>query len=63
MWWGVAIACAVTLNKVYLITGAVVNMLMFFFVSIPMADKRQSRKEGFEEYKRQTRMLLPIKKF
>ena len=63
MWWGVAIACAVTLNKVYLITGAVVNTLMFFFVSIPMADKRQSRKEGFEEYKRQTRMLLPIKKF
>ncbi|MBQ3572702.1 MAG: DUF1295 domain-containing protein [Clostridia bacterium] len=63
MWWGVAIACAATLNKVYLITGAVVNMLMFFFVSIPMADKRQSRKEGFEEYKRQTRMLLPIKKF
>ena len=33
-----------------------------FAVSIPMADARQSRKEGFAEYKRQTRMLLPIKK-
>ena len=31
-------------------------------VSIPMAYKRQSRKDGFAEYKKQTRMLLPIKK-
>jgi hypothetical protein len=28
-----------------------------------MADKRQSRKEGFEQYKKETFMLLPIKKF
>ena len=35
---------------------------LIFAVSIPMADKRQSRKVGFEEYKKQTRMLLPIKK-
>ena len=35
---------------------------MFMVVSIPMADKRQSRKEGFDQYKKETRMLLPIKK-
>ena len=62
MWWGVAIACTLTLGKPYLLTGAVVNTLMFLFVSIPMADKRQSKKQGFMEYKKQTRMLLPIKK-
>ena len=42
--------------------GAVANTLLFLAVSIPMADKRPSRKEGFAEYKKQTRMLLPIKK-
>lgn len=46
----------------YLVAGAVANTILFFAVSIPMADKRQSRKDGFAEYKKQTRMLLPIKK-
>jgi hypothetical protein len=31
---------------------------MFLFISIPMADKRQSRKPGFAEYKKATRMLF-----
>ena len=37
------------------------NAILFFAVSIPMADGRQSKKEGFAEYKRATRMLLPIR--
>jgi len=63
MWWGVAMAvvCAAP-SAWYLAAGAVANTLLFLVVSIPMADKRQSRKEGFAEYKKQTRMLLPIKK-
>ena len=63
MWWGVALSvvCAVP-NAWYLATGALANTILFFAVSIPMADGRQSRKEGFAEYKKQTRMLLPIKK-
>lgn len=63
MWWGVALAvvCAAP-SAWYLIAGAVANTLLFLVVSIPMADKRQSRKAGFAEYKRATRMLLPIKK-
>lgn len=61
-WWGIAImAFSINLNIFYFI-GAFANTLMFMFVSIPMADKRQSRKEGFDEYKNSTRMLLPIKK-
>lgn len=63
MWWGVALSviCA-TPNAWYLAAGAFANTVLFFAVSIPMADGRQSRKEGFAEYKQQTRMLLPIKK-
>lgn len=63
MWWGIALAyvCVVP-SQWYLCAGALVNTLMFLIISIPMADKRQSRKPGFDEYKAQTRMLFPIKK-
>ena len=58
MWWGIALASISAMpDKWFLCAGAVVNTLMFFSVSIPMADKRQSRKPGFEEYKKATRML------
>lgn len=63
MWWGVGIY-AVALMPSYwiLFGGAVANTLLFAFVSIPMADKRQAKKDGFEQYKRETRVLLPVKK-
>ena len=65
MWWGVGGASVVCLGGSYfwLFAGALVNTLMFLFISIPMADKRQARKAGFAEYKKQTRMLLPIPVF
>lgn len=63
MWWGVAAASAAFLGfRWYLFVGAVLNTLLFLFVSIPLAEGRQSRKEGFEEYKKATRVLFPIKK-
>lgn len=64
MWWGIALAfvCAVP-SMWYLAYGALINTLMFLFVSVPMADNRQSKKQGFDEYKKSTRMLFPIKKF
>ena len=62
MWWGVALAViSAAPDKWYLAAGALANTLLFLAVSIPMADSRQSRKDGFEEYKKSTRMLLPIK--
>ena len=63
MWWGMAgafIYCYPT--WFFFGFGALVNTIMFIFISIPMADKHQSRKQGFEDYKIQTRMLLPIRK-
>ena len=63
MWWGVGIlAVSVMPERWYLLAGALANTLLFLFVSIPMADERQSGKEGFAEYKQKTRMLLPIPK-
>ena len=64
MWWGIglSVVCAMP-NMWYLIFGAVANTVLFLSVSIPMADGRQSRKEGFAQYKAETRMLLPIRKF
>ena len=63
MWWGVGLAVVFAApDKWYLIFGAVANTVLFLAVSIPMADKRQSRKDGFAEYKERTRMLLPIKR-
>ncbi len=66
MWWGVAIIAFFSLpnmkNSILLFVGALVNNLMFVFVSVPLADGKQSKKEGFEEYKKSTRRFLPIRK-
>lgn len=63
MWWGVALSVVSSdFSAWYLSAGALANTVLFFAVSIPLADGRQSRKDGFAEYKRETRMLLPIKK-
>lgn len=63
MWWGVALAVIVAAPQMwFLAAGAVANTVLFLCVSIPMADRRQSRKEGFEAYRAETRMLLPIRK-
>lgn len=59
MWWGIGLACVFAMpENWFLIAGAVANTLLFSFVSIPMADKRQSKKPGFDEYKKQTRVLI-----
>ena len=63
MWWGVAFFVISIFPEVwYLAAGALANTVLFLVVSIPMADGKQARKPEFEEYKSQTRMLLPIKK-
>jgi steroid 5-alpha reductase family enzyme len=63
MWWGIGLAVVSQYpNAPYLLSGALFNTLLFLFVSIPLADGRQSKKEGFEVYKKETRMLLPIPK-
>ena len=63
MWWSIGLLCVFSLNNVVFLIGAIVNHLMFIFISIPLAENHQkSRKEGFDEYKKETRMLLLFKK-
>ena len=63
MWWGIglAVVCAMP-EQFYLCVGALANTVLFLSASIPMAEGKQSKKPGYEEYRRQTRMLLPVKK-
>jgi steroid 5-alpha reductase family enzyme len=63
MWWGVYI---IMLSAVpswwFLGIGPLVNTLMFLFISIPMADKRNRKvRDGFDDYKRETNNLLPFR--
>ena len=58
MWWGVAFASIAALKGVWqLAFGAVLNTLMFLLISIPMADRHQARKPGFDIYKKETHAL------
>lgn len=64
MWWSIGFAVFFSsFAHWYLLCGALLNTLLFIFISIPMADERQAKKEGFAAYKEDTRMLLPIPKF
>lgn len=61
MWWGIGLSAVISLTgKWYLLSGALINTLLFLFISIPLAEERQAKKPGFAKYKRETRMLLPI---
>ena len=63
MWWGIGLSVAFATGNFIVILGAVANTLLFLCISIPLAEGKQSKKEGYAEYKKQTRALLPIKKF
>lgn len=62
MWWGVYIVFLSTNLTLWpLGFGALMNTLMFLFVSIPMAETRMAGyKEGFERYVKETNRLIPI---
>ena len=63
MWWGIGLyALSVMPDKWFVIVGAILNTLLFLFVSIPLAEGKQSKKEGYDLYKKQTRALLPVYK-
>ena len=63
MWWGIGLAAwALMPTRWYLLAGAVANTLLFVFVSIPLAEGKLSKREGYTEYKQQTRALFPIVK-
>lgn len=63
-WYGVAMYLIFpNLSYYFLIIGAILNTLLFLFISIPLAENHmKTYKPNFMEYKKRTRMLLPFKK-
>ncbi len=63
MWWGVGLSAVFAMGgRVHLLVGALMNTCLFLFVSIPLAEDKQSKKDGYYEYKNETHALFPIKK-
>jgi steroid 5-alpha reductase family enzyme len=62
MWWGVYFVMLSVLPRFWpLGVGALVNTLMFLFISIPMAETRLAGyKEGYGRYVAETNRLLPF---
>lgn len=60
IWFGVAMILIIhNYNYWYLIAGAIVNLLMFLFISIPMEEKHMAEyKPGLKEYQKRVHMLL-----
>ena len=62
-WWFIGLYCISIIKDYYFILiGPFLNTMLFIFISIPLADNHQRRKNGFEQYYKETRMLLPLKK-
>lgn len=59
-WWGIYIMAI----PVYWWSfgGALANTLMFMFISIPLAENRYLKREGYAEYRQKTSMLIPLPK-
>ena len=64
MWWGVYLVLLSVQPHLWLTgLGALFNTCLFLFISVPLAEKRLAGyKDGFEQYKKKTRMFLPIPK-
>ena len=64
IWFGIALTLIIShFNYWYLIAGAVVNLLMFLFISIPMEERHfKGYKPDYEQYKKDTHMLLILPK-
>lgn len=61
IWWGVFVFCfGSDINSWYLFFGALLNTLLFLFISIPMQEKNLiSKKEDYQQYINNTWMLIP----
>ena len=64
IWFGVALTLILShFNYWHFIVGAVVNLLMFIFISIPMEERHfKGYKPDYEQYKKETHMLLILPK-
>lgn len=64
IWFGVAFTLTLShFNYWYFLVGAIINLSMFLFISIPMEEKHfKEYKPDYEQYKKETHMLLILPK-
>ena len=64
IWFGVALTLILShFNYWYFFVGAIINLSMFLFISIPMEEKHfKEYKPDYEQYKKETHMLLILPK-
>ena len=64
IWFGVALTLLIShFNYWYFIAGALINLLMFMLISIPMEENHfKEYKPDYEQYKKETHMLLILPK-
>ena len=64
IWFGVVLTLILShFNYWYFLVGALINLLMFLFISIPMEEKHfEEYKPDYEQYKKETYMLLILPK-
>ncbi len=64
IWFGLAFTLILShFNYWYFVVGAIINLLMFIFISIPMEERHfKEYKPDYEQYKKETHMLLILPK-
>ena len=64
-WYGVAFVYIIPdFSRLPFLAGAVLNHLMFIFISVPLAEKNMKKyKSNFEQYKQEVRMFIPFRRF
>lgn len=63
VWIGVYVSALSVQGAALWFAGAIAIILLFICISIPMAEKRQlARRPEYAEYKKHTRMMLPLPK-
>lgn len=62
IWFGVALTLIISRFEYwYFLAGAIINLLMFLFISIPMEERHmKGYKEDYDVYLKTTSMLIPL---
>ena len=62
IWFGVALTLIISrFDYWYFLAGAIINLLMFLFISIPMEERHMKEyKEDYDAYLKTTSMLIPL---
>lgn len=63
-WVGLFLFCIPVYSpgNYWLISGALAMIALFVFISIPMMEEREKRKEGYDKYQKEVSMLVPLPK-